>query len=97
MEEFASNFPFRKLANFRYLTLDVMTYVEHPQVFNFIFSLNKEARSYLQNNFITIQNEFKNEGLITYLFKGIFDDYQRLEKLYFQTLQKKVENRALTI
>ena len=79
MVESLSSFPFPKLALYKYLTLEVMMYVEHPQVYNFMFTLNKETRSFLQKNFITCQNGFINEGLITYLFEGNFDDYQKLE------------------
>jgi hypothetical protein len=31
-----------------------------------MFSLNTEARAFLKNNFITLRNEYINNGLITY-------------------------------
>ena len=83
MVESPSNFPFRKLRYDKYLTLDVMTHVEHQEVLKFMFSLNKEARTFLQNNFLTIRNEFINDGLITYSLKNDFNSYEQLEKLYF--------------
>ena len=83
MVESPSNFPFRKLRYDKYLMLDVMTHVEHQEVLKFMFSLNKEARTFLQNNFITIRNEFINDGLITYSLKNDFNSYEQLEKLYF--------------
>ena len=66
MVETLSNFPFRKLSCEKYLTLDVMMYIEHPEVLNFMFCVNIETRTFLQNDFITINNGFINEGLITY-------------------------------
>ena len=66
MVESLSEFPFRKLRYETYLTLDVMMYVYKPDVHEFMFTLNKEARKFLQDNFITVRNGFVNEGLITY-------------------------------
>jgi hypothetical protein len=66
MVESLSEFPFRKLSEDKYLTLEVMMYVDHPEVWKFMFSVNKEARTFLQENFITIQNGFTNAGLITH-------------------------------
>ena len=66
MVESLSEFPFRKLRYETYLTLDVMMYVDRADVCNFMFSLNKEARKFLQDNFITVRNGFVNDGLITY-------------------------------
>jgi hypothetical protein len=66
MVESHSEFPFRKLRYVKYLILNVMMNVDHPEVYKFMFSINKEARKFLQDNFITVRNEFINEGLITY-------------------------------
>ena len=66
MVETLSNFPFRKLTCEKYLTLDVMMYIEYPEVLNFMFCVNKDTRIFIQNNFISINNGFINEGLITY-------------------------------
>jgi hypothetical protein len=66
MVESLNEFPFRKLRYEKFLTLDVMMYVDRPEVYKFMFTLNKEARKFLQENFITIINGFVNEGLITY-------------------------------
>jgi hypothetical protein len=43
-----------------------MTFVEYKEALKFMFTVNKEGRSYIENNKVTIQNEFINEGLITY-------------------------------
>ncbi len=66
MEESQSTFPVRKLRHDIYLTLEVMMYVEHPEVLEKMFEVSREARSYIENNFITIRNGFINAGLITY-------------------------------
>ena len=65
-----SEFPFLKLKYFKYLTLDIMMNIDYQIVLKFMFTLNKEARSFLQQNFITIRNEFVNDGLLTYSFKS---------------------------
>jgi len=66
MDECHSNFLFRKLTYDKYLTLEVMLNVEHPEIYNFMFRVNKYTRSFLHNNFITVRNGFINEGLITH-------------------------------
>jgi len=69
MAESLSDFPFRKLRSDPYLTLEVMMYVEHLEAHEFMFTLNKESRQFLQDNIITFQNGFVNEGLITFRFE----------------------------
>jgi hypothetical protein len=76
MAESLSEFPFRKLRYVTYLTIDVMMYVDHPEVYKFMFTLNKEARKFLQDKFITIRNGFVNDGLITYELGKDFLHYQ---------------------
>ena len=56
MEEAVSAFPFRKLKLYIYLTLDIMMYVERSEVLQYMFGINKEARKFLHQNFISIQN-----------------------------------------
>ena len=68
MVELPGCFPFRKLYHDKYLTLDVMMYVEPQDVLKFMFTVNKETRAYLTQNSSTIQNGFINGGLITYDF-----------------------------
>lgn len=63
MESF-SLFPFHKFRYDKYLTLDVLLYVNHQEVLKYFFDLNKEGRNYIIQNFITIRNEFNNNGLI---------------------------------
>ena len=74
-----------------------MMHVDYLEAYNFMFAVNKEGRSFLQNKFITIRNGFINEGLITYSWNTSFDGFLQLEKLYFQALSRKIENRALTL
>ena len=79
MVESHSEFPFRKLRYEKYLTLDVMMYVDCADVYKFMFTLNKEARKLLQDNFITVRNGFINDGLITYQIDCVsnrFNGYQ---------------------
>ena len=64
MEDSVRAFPFHKLKDYKYLTLEVMTYVEHSKSCLFMFTFNKETRNFLQHNIIDIQNGFINEGLI---------------------------------
>ncbi len=66
MEESQTTFPFQKLRHDIYLTLEVMTYVEHPEVLKQMFEVNRESRSFIENHFIAIRNGFINAGLITY-------------------------------
>ena len=66
MVESFTNFPFRKLRNHKFLTLEVMMHVERQEALKFMFALNKEARSFLHLNFNNIANGFINEGLINY-------------------------------
>jgi hypothetical protein len=101
MVESMSYFTFSKLRYEKYLTLDVMMHVEHHQVLQFMFACNKQARTFLQHNYITVRNEFVNNGLIPYCFDGESDKqfyhYEQIEKLYFQALTRKIKNRVLTI
>ena len=90
MEESSSAFPFRKLVNDKYLTLEIMMYLEYEAVLKFMFELDKESRNFLLNNSLTIRNAFINEGLIVYHFKNYFDSYEQLERLYFLALKRKI-------
>jgi hypothetical protein len=69
MVEGKREFPFQKLRFAKYLTINVMMYVEHPEVYKFMFAINNFTRSFILKNLITIQNGFVNEGLITYHFE----------------------------
>lgn len=66
MVESPTDFPFRKLRSDKYLTLDVMMYIEYPEVLNFMFCVNQDTRSFLKRNFTSIKDGFVNQGLITY-------------------------------
>ena len=83
MEKTVTSFPFHKLRYEKYLTLDVMMYVERSQALEFMFFVNKEARAFLHQHFISIQNGFINEGLIVYDLSCNFNGYEQLERLYF--------------
>ena len=68
MESAGGAFPFRKLRYAKYLTLTVLMHVNHQEAFEFMFTLNREARTYILKNFIIVRNGFTNEGLIEYKF-----------------------------
>jgi hypothetical protein len=68
--ESESAFPFRKLRYDTYLTLDVMMHVEQEDAFKFMFSLNKDARKFILDKFITVRNGFVNDGLIDFRFRN---------------------------
>ena len=52
-----------------------------------MFALNKKARDFMLQNFITMRNGFINEGLIDHIFDGdkqcLFNTYEQIEKLCF--------------
>ena len=54
MEKAANVFPFRQLRHDIYLTLEVMMYVERSQALEFMFGVNKETRTFLQKNYISL-------------------------------------------
>jgi hypothetical protein len=64
-----------------------------------MFAVNKEARVFLVTNFISVKNEFINEGMIEYLIDSSYPFWGQIqfEKLYFEVIQRNVENRNLTI
>ncbi len=66
MEEGSQSFPFYKLRHDIYLTLEVIMYVERSQAFEFMQAVSKEARSYIEKHYLSIKNEFINEGLIVH-------------------------------
>ena len=74
-----------------------MMYVDRAEVYKFMFTLNKEARKFLQDKFITVRNGFVNDGLIAYDLKNYFMQYQQLEKLYYQALRRIRANRVITL
>ena len=83
MEKTVTSFPFHKLRYEKYLTLDVMMYVERSQALEFMFFVNKEARAFLHQHFVSIKNGFINEGLIVHRLSSNFNGYEKLERLYF--------------
>ncbi len=63
-----STFPFRHLKQDTYSLLDVLMYIDYNDALKFMYTVNKEARSFIQNNYITMRNEFDNNGLIEHEF-----------------------------
>ncbi len=62
-----------------------------------MFSINKEGRSFLHDNFITIRNEFINDGLIPFEWEWNFNSSLQLEQLYASALTRNIPNRVLTL
>jgi hypothetical protein len=62
-----------------------------------MFTVNKPARKFLLNKFISIRNGFINDGLIQYVLSNDFNGFLKLEKLYLSALKRNIENRILTI
>jgi hypothetical protein len=83
MEDSASAFSFRKLIYEKYLTIEVMMYVEHLYSLEFMFAVNKETRTFIEHNMTAIKNGFVNEGLIVHQLSLDINGYAQLEKLYF--------------
>ncbi len=79
MVEQVSTFPLQKLRPFKYLSLEVMMHTEYQEAQKFMFSINKEGRSFLKNDFIIIRNGFINDGLITYILENDFNGSMLLE------------------
>jgi hypothetical protein len=87
MVETISSFPLLKLRFEKYLTLDVMKHLEYQEAYKFMFSINKQGRLFLQQNFIPLRNSVINEGIMTYYFDteetNQLNHYRKLEELYF--------------
>lgn len=66
-----------------------------------MFALNKESRAFIIKKFTTIRNGFANEGLIELQFDesvySTFNNYCELEKLYFEVIKRRKENRIITL
>jgi hypothetical protein len=86
MEESLLTVPFSRLSKDKYLMLEVMLYVKYNYACRFMFSLSKGSRCFLIENFITIRNEFINDGYIDDIISGYlstsFDYYMYLERNY---------------
>ena len=99
--ESQSDFPFHKLKYHKYLILDVMMYVDYKDVCKSMFKINTQARKFINDNFITVRNGFTNEGLIDFSFDNDaskqYNNYEKLEKMYYKILNQNICNRMLTI
>jgi hypothetical protein len=83
MEESSHTFPFSKLRHDIYLTLEVMMYVERSLAFEFMQAVNKDGRSFIEKQYLSIKNGFINEGLIVHDLDLNFTDIREIERLYF--------------
>jgi hypothetical protein len=70
MEETSTSFLFQKLRHNLYALIDVMMYVDLKNALEFMHCVNKEARTFLRQNYDSIKNGFINEGLIVYDIDG---------------------------
>ena len=78
--ESVTAFPFQKLRDDKYLMLDVLMHLKFDKALKFMFALNKEARSFIERHFITINNGFTNDGLIEFVIEK-FTQYNEF-KIY---------------
>ena len=46
VESETAAFPFPKLSNYIYVTLDVLMFVDHPKAYEFMFTVNKATRTF---------------------------------------------------
>lgn len=97
MENSVIAFPFRKLTQKKYLTIEVLMFFDYITVLKFMFSVNRQTRTFFKTNNSTIRNSFINDGLIEYDFSSDFEGYMQLERLYFQILKRNFSNRILTL
>ena len=65
MNESVCAFLFPRLSEDKYLTLEIMMYVDYFDSLIFMFYLNNATRTFLESNASTIRNGFINDGLIT--------------------------------
>lgn len=62
-----------------------------------MYLINKEMRTFITNNYITIKNGFINDSLIANeIDTRAFDGYLHLEKYYFEALKRNIANRTLS-
>jgi hypothetical protein len=47
VESVSGAFPFPKLRYDKYITLDVLMFVDHPEAYEFMFAVNKATRTFL--------------------------------------------------
>ena len=97
MNEFVSGFPFPRLSDEKYLTLEIMMYVDYFDSLIFMFSLNKATRIFVESNASTIRNGFINDGLYDYQLNCDFFHYFHLDRLYFRILKRNMINRIVTL
>ena len=97
MNASVTSFPFWKLRYDKYMTLDVLMYIDYREALQFMFAVSKQARLFLHSNIVPFINEFENEGLITYEIDNRYEGFKLLERLYFSLLKRTIPNRILTI
>ena len=72
MEEEVSVFPFKKLKYDKFLTLEIMMFLEYSEVLEFMFNINRASRNFIESNASTIINGYSNDGLQYKEFKCDF-------------------------
>ncbi len=80
------------------LIIEVFLNIEYEKGSDFLFQLNKHSRNFLIENLAKINRGYENEGLITHkIDTSTFFGCLMFEKLYLQTLKRRIENRNLTL
>jgi len=62
--EVVKAFPFHKLRYFKYITIEVLLFIELSDALKFMFGLNKSSRLFIEQRYFNLRNGFINEGLI---------------------------------
>ena len=99
VEAVKTGHPFSKLRH--NLTLEVLINIAYCDALSFMFTVNKEARSFLVKKLTMIRNGFENEGLIIHQFNLCDSEelqcYRELEQVYQRTINRIRANRKLSI
>ncbi len=97
MAESETDFPFRKLKGYKYMTIELLMYVQNCKAWDFLHSLSKSTRDFLEKNFIAIENDYFNNGLVINYLGENLNDYENFDIQYANILNKNIGNRVLTI
>jgi hypothetical protein len=81
--ELVTAFPFHKLKDDKYLMLNVLMHLKYDEALKYMFALNKEARSFIDRYFITLNNGFTNDGLIEFVIEKFtqYNEFKMYAKL----------------
>ncbi len=81
----------------RYVAIETLMYLEFNRSLEFLFSTNRQLRSFLQQNYPIINRSFENEGLaIKHIdmseSKRIYGTLKLLDQVCNKTASKRLDN-----